>query len=406
MREKTAGGLVLLGVLLVAVNLRAAVTSVGALLEEVMGGLHLNPSMAGVVTMLPTLVFAAVGALTPRLARRFGIRTLFGSAMAVLAIGQVLRALTGSPVVFLLTSALALSGIAVANVVLPAYVRRAFPHRAGLVTGAYTMTLTLGVSVAAATSVPMAHAFGSWRDGIGAWSLLAAVAIVPWLVASRAGGPVAPPRSTVDSPVAPSRTRLGWLMALYFGAQSLSGYAVMGWLAHLFRDSGYSPSTSGLLLAGVTAVGVPIALGMPTLVNRFANQRPLIVVLGVAMVLSYVGLAVAPYAGALLWVVLIAIGQGAFPLVLTLIGLRARTEAGTVALSAFAQSVGYVIAAFGPLAVGVLYDVTGGWTVPLAVLIAVAIGQTAAGWAVGRRRFLEDEASISRKRLTPHPHTP
>ncbi|MCF0095570.1 putative transporter YycB [Micromonospora sp. MH99] len=180
-------------------------------------------------------------------------------------------------------------------------------------------------------------------------------------------------------------------MAVYFGAQSLSGYAIMGWLAQLFRDAGYRPESAGLLLAGVTALGVPIALLMPTLAGRLATLRPLVLGLTAASTLAYLGLALAPHGAALLWVALLAIGQGAFPMILTTIGLRARTAEGTVALSAFAQSTGYVIAALGPLMVGILYQVTGGWTAPIGFLLAALAVQTTAGMAIARPRYVEDE---------------
>ncbi|MET8466899.1 MFS transporter, partial [Micromonospora zamorensis] len=191
--------------------------------------------------------------------------------------------------------------------------------------------------------------------------------------------------------VRPARTRLGWAMAVYFGAQSLSGYAIMGWLAQLFRDAGYQPESAGLLLAGVTALGVPIALVMPTLAGRLGSLRPLVLGLTTASTLAYLGLALAPNRAALLWVALLAIGQGAFPMILTAIGLRARTAEGTVALSAFAQSTGYVIAALGPLMVGILYEVTGGWTAPIGFLLGALAVQTMAGLAIARPRYVEDE---------------
>ena len=144
----------------------------------------------------------------------------------------------------MLTSALALAGIAVANILLPMLVKQHFPHRTGLVTGAYTMALTAGTTVAAASAVPVAHAFGSWRAGLGVWAGLAAVAVLPWVplaLRARAARRAATPAVAAAAParVRPARTRLGWAMAVYFGAQSLSGYAIMGWLAQLFRDAGY-----------------------------------------------------------------------------------------------------------------------------------------------------------------------
>ncbi|MEU4713014.1 MFS transporter [Micromonospora purpureochromogenes] len=390
------GALVLVGMLLVALNLRAAVTSLGALLDEVRTGLALSGTMAGFVTTLPTIAFAGLGALTPWLVRRYPPARVLVVAMLALTVGQVLRVATDSALVFVLTSALALAGIAVANILLPMLVKQHFPHRTGLVTGAYTMALTVGTTVAAASAVPVAHAFGSWRAGLGVWAGLAAVAVLPWVplalrarAARRAAAPTAAPAARVR--IRPERTRLGWAMAVYFGAQSLSGYAIMGWLAQLFRDAGYRPEAAGLLLAGVTALGVPVALGMPTLAGRLRTLRPLVLALTAFSAAAYLGLALAPHGLAPLWVLLLALGQGAFPLILTTIGLRARTAEGTVALSAFAQSTGYVIAALGPLLVGILYEATGGWTAPLGFLVAALAVQTTAGMVIARPRFIEDE---------------
>ncbi|MEU4367363.1 MFS transporter [Micromonospora chersina] len=382
--------------LLVAVNLRAAVTSLGALLDEIRDGLGLSGTMAGLVTTLPTIAFAGLGALTPWLVRRWAAARVLVVAMLALTVGQVLRVLTDSAAVFVLTSALALAGIAVANILLPMLVKQHFPHRTGLVTGAYTMALTVGTTVAAASAVPVAHAFGSWRAGLGVWAGLAAVAVLPWVplalrarAARRAPAPAAAAAGTAR--VRPARTRLGWAMAVYFGAQSLSGYAIMGWLAQLFRDAGYAPEAAGLLLAGVTALGVPVALMMPTLAGRLPTLRPLVLSLTAFSTAAYVGLALAPHGLAPLWVLLLALGQGAFPLILTTIGLRARTAEGTVALSAFAQSTGYVIAALGPLLVGILYEATGGWTAPLGFLLVALAVQTTAGMVIARPRHIEDE---------------
>jgi CP family cyanate transporter-like MFS transporter len=395
-RPATGGLLVLVGMLLVALNLRAAVTSLGALLDEVRTGLGLSGAMAGFVTTLPTIAFAGLGALTPWLVRRYAPARVLVVAMLALAVGQVLRVVTDSALVFVATSALALAGIAVGNILLPMLVKQHFPHRTGLVTGAYTMALTVGTTVAAAAAVPVAHAFGSWRAGLGVWAALAAVAVVPWVplalrarAARRAGTSAV--AAAAPARVKPGRTRLGWAMAAYFGTQSLSGYAIMGWLAQLFRDAGFHAETAGLLLAGVTALGVPVALLMPALAGRMRTLHPLVLGLTAFSVAAYLGLAFAPHDAALLWVALLALGQGAFPLILTTIGLRARTAEGTVALSAFAQSTGYVIAALGPLLVGVLYEATGGWTAPIGFLFVALAVQTCAGLVIARPRYIEDE---------------
>ncbi|MEV6373917.1 MFS transporter [Micromonospora musae] len=381
--------------LLVALNLRAAITSLGALLDEVRDGMGLSGAMAGVITTLPAIAFGVFGALTPRLVRRYSPPRLLAAAMVLLAAGQLVRVGTTSTVVFLVGSATALAGVAVANVLLPLLVKQYFPHRIGLVTGAYSMTLTAGAATAAATTVPIAHLLGSWRAGLAVWAGLAAVAVLPWLPLALRRGTTRRAAATTTEPtparIRPARTRLGWAMAVYFGTQSLSAYAIMGWLAQLFRDAGFQPEQAGLLLAGVTALGVPIALLMPTFAGRLRSLRPLMLALSAAMAIAYVGVALAPHRGALLWVVLLAIGQSAFPLALAIIGMRARTTEGTVALSAFTQSTGYLIAAIGPLLVGILYQATGGWTVPIGFLAVALVVQTAAGMIIARPRHVEDE---------------
>ncbi|WP_018348061.1 CynX/NimT family MFS transporter [Longispora albida] len=389
-------GLVLLGIILVALNLRPAVTSLGALLDEVRAGLHLSGTMAGLVTTLPVLSFAAFGALTPALARRFGPHRILSSSVALLAAGLVARALTDSALVFFVTSALALAGIASANVLLPGLVKHHFPDKVGLVTGAYTMTLTLGALLAAATTVPVAHALGGWHAGLAIWAGVAAVAVLPWLFLRRRDRGL-DSAAAARSAVRPSRTAIGWALAVYFGTQSLNAYVIMGWLPQIYRDSGFSANTAGLLVAGIMATGIPLAFFMPSLAARRPDQRIVVVALNACYAVAYLGLLLAPVQGVLVWTLLFGLGQGAFPLALAMIGLRSRTPEGTVALSAFAQSAGYLIAALGPMLVGTLYATTGGWTAPLLVLLAVVAVQGGAGLLAGRPRYLEDTALTHRE---------
>ena len=392
---RTRGGvLVLVAIVLVAVNLRAAVTSLGALLDEVSVGIGLSHTAAGVMTSLPVVAFAAFGAVTPRLSARFGAPALLFVAMGLLATGQAVRAMTPSVPVFVVSSAAALGGVAVANVLLPGLVRQYFPDRVGSVTGLYSMTMIFGSAVAAGTAVPIAHAAGSWRAGIGVWAVLAVIAMIALYQARPA---LRRPARTLERPdgggvaVRPSRTRVGWALAVFFGLQSMSGFAIMGWLPQLYRDAGFSAETAGLLLAAMIAGSVIMAFVLPVLAAGRSDQRPLVLALAGSMLIAYVGLAVAPHAGAIVWTVLLAIGQGAFPLALSLIGVRARTPAGVIALSAFAQSAGYLIAVAGPLAVGVLYEATGGWYAALGVLLVAMVIQAIAGLAASRPRTLEDE---------------
>jgi MFS transporter, CP family, cyanate transporter len=221
------------------------------------------------------------------------------------------------------------------------------------------------------------------------------VAAVPWvgLVRHDTATPTAERGVTLR---AVARTRLGWAMAVLFGLQSLQAYSVFGWFAQIYRDAGFSASTAGLLLGVITGMSIPLSLVLPSLAARIHNQSVLLCALVVCYPVGYIGLALAPVEGAWLWAVLVGAAASVFPVVLTLIGLRARTGTGTAALSGFAQSVGYVIAAAGPLGMGLLYDVTGGWSVPLWVLTALTVPQLVAGLLVAKPAYIEDQLAPAR----------
>ncbi|MFS7877380.1 CynX/NimT family MFS transporter [Streptomyces asiaticus] len=400
------------GLMLAALNLRPAVTSLGPLLEEVRDDLGMSGTVAGVLTSVPPACFALFGLTAPRLARRWGPGAIVCAGLAAIATGLLLRPFAGGTVVFLAASALALAGIAVSNILMPVIVKRWFPDRVGAMTGLYSMGLSLGTAAAAAATVPMTDALGgSWRSGLGVWALLAAVALVPWLFLARAGasgpaagGPAASGTDTdasaaaetaaapADAPaVRITRSPLAWAMAVFFGFQATAAYISMGWMPQIFRDAGVSASTSGLLLAVMMAMGVPLAFVLPRIAARLRHQGVLVVVLGVFGLTGYAGLWLAPAEGAWAWAVLLGIANCAFPLALTMIGMRTRTHAGVVRLSAFAQSVGYLLSIPGPLLVGVLYQHSGGWGQPLALMAGFMVPQIVAGVLAGRDRHLEDE---------------
>ncbi|WP_413810284.1 CynX/NimT family MFS transporter [Streptomyces sp. OE57] len=394
------------GLMLAALNLRPAVTSLGPLLEEVRDDLGMSGTVAGVLTSVPAACFALFGLTAPRLARRWGPGAIVCAGLAAIATGLLLRPFAGGTVVFLAASALALAGIAVSNILMPVIVKRWFPDRVGAMTGLYSMGLSLGTAAAAAATVPMTDALGgSWRSGLGVWALLAAVALVPWLFLARtargnAGGTDTDAPAGAETAAAPAgapamritRSPLAWAMAVFFGFQATAAYISMGWMPQIFRDAGVSASTSGLLLAVMMAMGVPLAFVLPRIAARLRHQGVLVVILGVFGLTGYAGLWLAPAGGAWAWAVLLGIANCAFPLALTMIGMRTRTHAGVVRLSAFAQSVGYLLSIPGPLLVGVLYQHSGGWGQPLALMAGFMVPQIVAGVLAGRDRHLEDES--------------
>ncbi|MFD8970073.1 CynX/NimT family MFS transporter [Streptomyces sp. NPDC059568] len=390
--------LLVVGLVLAALNLRPAITSLGALLEEVRDGLHMSGTVAGVLTSVPPLCFAVFGFTAPRLARRYGPGAIVCAGMVAITAGLLIRPFVGGTAAFLAASAFALMGIAVSNVLMPVIVKRYFPDRVGTMTGLYSMALALGTAVAAAATVPMTEALGgSWRTGLGIWAVLAAVAVLPWLGLARDRGAVSPSGAVAAASVPGlrlGRSRTAWALACFFGLQAAGAYIAMGWMPQVFRDAGVPAGTAGLLLAVTMVMGVPLAFVIPGLAARMKNQGPIVVGLGVCGLTAYSGLYFAPAEGAWVWVVLLGISNCSFPLALTMIGMRSRSGAGVVRLSAFAQSTGYLISIPGPLLVGVLYQHTGGWGLPIALMGGFLVPQMVAGVIAGRDRTIEDEARM------------
>ncbi|MDL5200737.1 MFS transporter [Streptomyces sp. ALI-76-A] len=401
--------LVVVGIVLSALNLRPAITSLGALLEEVRDGLGMSGGTAGLLTSVPPLCFALFGMTAPRLARRFGAGAVVCAGMTAIAAGLLIRPYAGGTAGFLAASALALMGIAVSNVLMPVIVKRWFPDRVGSMTGLYSMALALGTSAAAAVTVPMTRALGgSWQSGLSVWAALAAAAVLPWIPLVRERGPApaerTPARGRPSAERAPTgeqpsaalritRSRTAWALAVFFGLQATAAYITMGWMAQIFRDAGVPAGTAGLLLAVTMVMGVPLAFVIPRVATRLPHQGPIVLALGVCGLAGYTGLYLAPAGGAWAWAVLLGVSNCAFPLALTMVGMRARTGAGVAQLSAFAQSTGYLISIPGPLLVGVLYESSGGWGLPIALMTALMIPQMVVGVLAGRDRTVEDEAA-------------
>ncbi len=371
-------------VVLAAFNLRPAVASVGPILPEVQADLGLSGTAAAVLTMLPVLCFGIMAGVAPLLADRAGIEPVLAAASIVLAVALLARVADGVPALFTGT-AVAGGAIAVANVLLPPLIKRDFPRRTGLLMGLYSTTLSASAAVAAATTVPLGRVIGlSWRGALGVWAVPAVLAALAWLPRTRS--------HTRPLPTPPAdRSLLGsalaWQVTAFFGLQSLSFYAVLAWLPSIYRDFGFGPAEAGFLLGVSGLVQLPFTLVLPHLATRAANQIGYIVSATVLIGAGLAGVLLAPTAAPYAWVALIGIGQGScFALGLNLFVLRTRGVADAARLSGMAQGVGYVVSAFGPLLVGVLYDVTRSWTVPLGLLLLLVVPQLAFGVLVGRNR--------------------
>jgi CP family cyanate transporter-like MFS transporter len=382
-RRRNSRVVAVAALLLAAVNLRLAVTSVGPVLGEIQHGLGMSATVAGLLTSLPVVCFATGGLTAPRLARRFGAGPVITAGLLVLTAGLAIRPFMPGTAAFIAVSVLALGGIAAVNVLLPVVVKERFPDQVGAMTGLYSVALNLGATVAAGATVPVTHVLGDdWRLGLAAWAVIAVLALPPWLALGPA--PAAPAAERADVRV--GRHPVAWALAAYFGLQSTSAYVVFGWLPEIYRDAGLSAQTAGLLFAVTSVLAVPLSLALSAYAGRRRSQSLLAAALGVFGIAGWAGLWASPAAAPWLWAVFLGVLNCAFPLALTMIALRGRTPATVARLSAFAQSIGYVIAIPGPILVGYLHDRTDGWRVPLALMVLLMIPQIIAGMIAGRDR--------------------
>jgi CP family cyanate transporter-like MFS transporter len=380
--------LLAIGMVLLATNLRPAAAAVGPLIDRIKSDTGLSATGAGALTTLPVLCFGALAPLTPVLARRLGERTTAALALIVLVIGTLVRLVPGLGFLFFGT-ALAGAAIAVGNVLLPVLVRGNFPDRVGLLTGMYTTALVGFAALAAGVTVPVADAFGGgWRPGLAVWAVPAAIALVVWApqLARRRptradpGAPVTSARSLLRDPVA-------WAVTLFFALQSAGFYATLAWLPSVFHSHGLSTSYAGFLLSLSLLVGLIPALTVPSLAARASHQRVFVLVFAALVATGWLGVLLAPTTVPFVWVVILGLGQNAFfPLALTMIVLRGGTVTSTAGLSTMVQTVGYLLAALAPLAIGAVHDISGSWTPALIVLIALLVPQTVMGLEAARNR--------------------
>ncbi len=331
--------LLLLGLVLVALNLRPALSSMAPVLGQVSEGLGLNASQAGLLTTLPVLCLGLFAPLAPVLARRFGSERVILGILATLALGIVVRSSLGATGVFL-GSLMAGASIGIIGVLLPGIVKRDFPQHAGTLTGVYTMALCLGAAMAAGATVPLAQHFDrSWALGLGFWMVPALLAMLVWLPQARQGHGLHKVAYRVRGLW---RDPLAWQVTLYMGLQSSLAYIVFGWLPSILIGRGLSPTEAGLVLSGSVIVQLVSSLSAPWLATRGKDQRLAIVLVMLITLAGLFGCLYAPLSGLWGWAVVLGLGQGGtFALALTLIVLRSKDAHVAANLSSMAQ--GWVI---------------------------------------------------------------
>ncbi|MEV7218127.1 MFS transporter [Kitasatospora cineracea] len=399
--------LLLVGIVLVALNMRACLAAVSPMVAEIQRTFGLSATASGLITTVPVL-FQGVGApLTPRLTRRFGTERVVLGAVLALGAGVLLRVLPSVAALYVGCMVIGVA-IAVLNVSMPGLVKREFPQKAAAMTGVYSTTMLVGATMAAALSVPLEHALGGgWQASLGAWSVLALVAAVAWLpqvlkarqertVAVRVpaqaaqaaqASPAAQAARSKEAGTSPWKSGLAWQISVFMGISSLLVYTLVAWMPTILADHGMPRGEAGLVFAFSNLVQVAGAFLVPLLAGRMTRQRGLALVMAGLNGAGVLWLLLAPVSGAWFSATVLGLAQGgSLGLGLAFIVLRTDSVLGAARLGGMSQAVGYLVAAAGPVGAGALHQLTGGWDATLLVLLVLAAVAAVAGWGAGRNR--------------------
>lgn len=396
------GSVVLLavGLVLLAMNLRPAVVAVSPLLDTIRADTGMSTTMAGLLTTLPVLCFGLLAPLAPRTTRRYDVNSVLVAMMLLLAVGTALRLLP--PLTTLLVGTVVIgAAIAVVNVLLPGVIKQEFPSRVALMSGVYSMSMFSGAALAAGVTLPIASATDiGWRSALGLWGLLAILATLVWLpqlrrrTASQEGRPTRPGPGDAGGRLARGLWThpVAWFVAFYFAAQSLVFYSSAAWLPTILTSSGMSSGAAGWMLSFSSLTALAGALFTPMLAARWLHPGVLVLLSALLTMIAFAGLLITPTTDTYLWMALMGVGQGAgLSLSVLFIVLRAPDARHAAHLSSMAQTSGYILGAVGPFALGAVHESTGGWGIPLAVLIVLGVPTVASGLGSARERYASHE---------------
>lgn len=388
-----SGGLVaLLGIILISLNLRAAVTSVSPILKVIGESFAVGATAQSLLGTLPLLCFAVFGIVTPRLTRRLGLEKSMVVAAALVALGEFARAgLSESANGFILLSIFCFGGMGMANVLVPAAVKHYFPDRIGLVSGIFQVLIVVSASVPSLVAVQATEAVG-WRIFVGSWGLLGVAAALPWLMLRNASIATRPVKQTTSVNMMGSLS--AWAVLLVFSTGPMMLYALIAWLPTLVIDTrGVSPETAAAMLSIFNAIGLFHSFVVPNILDRMKYPYLIVVFAAACAIVGPLGLAYAT-GSAWPWILITGLSAMLMNVGLTLVTMRCKTEGGVTALSSFVQSGGYLIAAIAPLAMGALHTVTGGWVGPCWFLASIGVLALIAGLPATRATYLDDTPAV------------
>jgi CP family cyanate transporter-like MFS transporter len=382
--------LLVVGVIALGFNLRTAIASLPPIFPELESSLHISTAVVSVLAATPVICFGVVSGFAAALARRIGEERILFAAIVTLTTGLVLRAVAPGAGLFPGTI-LAGAAIAVMNVLLSSLIKRRRPDRAGFLIGLYITALSAGAIVASVVSVPLWQASGGsvliTLGWLAAPAALAALLWLPQLGQASSAAASGPPSPTGAAAV--YRHALAWQVMFFMGLQSLIYYATLSWLPTILRDRGESAAGAGDLLALMGVGNLAVSFIVPVAAQRMRAQHALVVPTVLAVAAGLAGLVYAPLGSAVAWALILGAGQNAaLALAIFFTAARSPDPAMAASLSAFSQSAGYLLAAVGPIGLGVLRTQTGSWTVPVMLLLGLTAILLVAGLLAARPRVL------------------
>lgn len=384
--NKNINFLLLIGILLVASNLRAPITSVGVALPSIKASLHTTNSALSLMTVVPLITFGIVSFFASKIGNRIGLeRTIFG-ALFFIFIGILLRSIIGISWLYIGTTLIGI-GIAFGNVLAPAIIKTRFPFHIGIMTGLYTVVMNVVGSLSSSIISPLTSHF-NYAVALGFMSMITLITLILWVFQLKEKPPKIIKSNHININV--WKSLLAWRVTIFMGAQSLIFYTVINWLPELLTDHGISIQTSGIYVSILQIAIIPLTFITPIIATKMKTQVPLTFLTSILFMIGVLCFILINYAYVWIGIVFIGIASGlAFGLANTLFVVR--TESGQTAakLSGMAQSIGYLLAAIGPFLFGIFHDLTHNWTLSLSVLFITSIIILVFGTKAGSRSTIE-----------------
>lgn len=394
-------------VILLSVNLRLAFGSSSAVTSDIRAAYHLGSASTALLTTGPVICLGMFGPLAPHALQRWSAPFALTTCLGLMAVGTAARGVPSWPALLVGTLA-AGAGIAVANVLAPVFIREFFPHRVGLATGLFTTLVSASAGIASGLTVPLSiAALHSWRVTLFAWTAPGFIAVAVFAALE-----LRHRRTGVAAPAVPNirrhrtmpvwRSSHAWAVTGFMGIQALLAYSMIAWLPTIYADRGLDAQAAALVLTALSVASILTALSVPIVAARITDQRVLAVGVVTLSAAGLIGILVSGPHFAVMWAILLGFGQGGqLSLALAMINLRTRDASTAADLSTMTQSIGYLIAALGPLITGALHGVTAGWTWPVLALAALMVPLAGCGWIAGAKRTIGDTGDEYSSARTP-----